>query len=366
MRRTGRRSVAFLVSGIVVIYAVPALAENPSQTEKIAAAYSEEEVTYENAQDHIKLAGTLTLPKTPGLHPAVLLITGSGPQNRNEAIGPLKPFLVLADSLARRGIAVLRVDDRGVGGSTGNWLQTSHEAACRDVVAGLRYLKGRKEIAQDRIGLVGHSEGGVIGAKVAAGSSDVAFLVLLAAPAVPGQEIIFHQNRYVLRNQSEEQRNREMEGVKRIYEVLKNEKDPKKAEKTLREFCGSKTPKPIEQEIRSEVEMLMSPWSRDYWTDNPRPSLQQLRCPVLALYGEKDVLVPSPMNLDSLEKCFKASGHKDHVAKAVPGTNHLFQKCETGDPGEFFKQNEVFTPEVLNEIGDWIATHAVSAPWQSD
>ena len=154
--------------------------------------YTEEEVVYENKEAGIKLAGTLTLPQSGGPFPAVILITGSGPQNRNEEIMGHRPFLVLSDYLTRRGIAVLRVDDRGIGGSTGNFSQATTEDFAGDVLTGIEFLKNRKEIDPSRIGLIGHSEGGLIAPMVAVKSPDIAFIVLMAAPGVTGEEITVH------------------------------------------------------------------------------------------------------------------------------------------------------------------------------
>src|SRR5262245_7486170 len=163
------------------------------QTPKKPYPYEEIEVTYQNTKDNIKLAGALTLPRSEGPFPCVLLITGSGPQDRDETILGHKPFLVLADHLTRRGIAVLRVDDRGMGGSTGNVEDATSADFANDVLAGVAFLKTRKEINPAQIGLIGHSEGAIIAPLVASQSKDIAFIVMLAGTAFPGDEILYVQ-----------------------------------------------------------------------------------------------------------------------------------------------------------------------------
>src|SRR5262245_56724139 len=172
---------------------------NRPQEPKPPFPYDEEEVSYENKRDGVKLAGTLTLPRGKVSSPAVILITGSGPQNRNEELLGHKPFLVLADYLTRQGIAVLRVDDRGVGGSTGSVSNSTSENFAADVLSGIEFLKGREGINPRQIGLIGHSEGGLIAPMVAAQSNDVAFIVLLAGPGLPGEEILYLQGAAILK-----------------------------------------------------------------------------------------------------------------------------------------------------------------------
>jgi alpha/beta superfamily hydrolase len=194
-------------------------------------------VVYENKKDGVQLAGTLTLPRSKGPFPAALLITGSGPQDRNETVLGHRPFLVLADHLTRRGIAVLRFDDRGVGKSTGRFDEATSEDFAADARAGVEYLKTRKEIAPGRIGLIGHSEGGLIAPLVAAGSTDIAFIVMMAGPGLTGEHILYIQGALISKagGMSDDfiAQNRAVQ--ERVFAIVKQEKDSVVAEKRIRE-----------------------------------------------------------------------------------------------------------------------------------
>lgn len=330
--------------------------------------YREEEVTYENKPAGIKLAGTLTLPKGAGPFPAVILISGSGVQDRDEALIGHRPFLVLADYLTRRGMAVLRVDDRGVGGSTGDTLRSTSSDFAGDALAGVAYLKGRREIDAARIGLIGHSEGGLVAPLAATRSQDVAFIVLLAGPGLPGEQIIYLQTDLILRasGATDEQAARERELQESLFAVVKEESDPAPAAKRLREILAAYLDKlPPEEKaglneeafIEGQVKAVLSPWFRFFLTYDPRPALQQVSCPVLALNGEKDLQVPFRENLTAIEEALKAGRNKDFTVKSLPNLNHLFQTCTTGSPAEYGTIEETISPVALQAIGDWLALH---------
>jgi pimeloyl-ACP methyl ester carboxylesterase len=316
--------------------------------------YHEEQVVYDNTGAGVRLAGTLTIPEGQGSHPAVLLITGSGPQDRDESIGPLKPFAVLADALARAGIAVLRVDDRGVGQSTGNWILTDYQGYCDDAHCGVEFLKGRPEIDARRIGLLGHSAGGVIAAMMAARSSDIAFIVLLAAPCTPADEMILLQNEGMLRRAGTppEQIAKELDGVRELCGVLKNSSDPNELRRKVQEMVARKNQSA--EETKQEVDMLCTPWARDHMTYDPQPDLRKVRCPTLALWGAKDVLVVPNENAEGLKACLTQKDDPATCIRILPDMNHLFQKCQTGDVSEFFQLSETVNPEALNLITSWV------------
>ncbi len=328
--------------------------------------YAEEEVTYENKPAGVKIAGTLTRPKGNGPHPAVLLITGSGPQNRNEEIFNHKPFWVLADYLTRRGLAVLRVDDRGVGGSTGSLTKATTADLAEDALAGVEYLKGRTDIDSRRIGLLGHSEGGVIAPIVANQSKDIAFIVLLAGTGLPGEEILLLQGQAILKamGASEKDLARQRAVQERIFALIREEKDAGVIGKKAQEIIADELAKlPEEQQnqakamagaVEGQLKMIQSPWMRYFLTYDPRPALQKVQCPVLALIGEKDLQVPSRENLPEMEKALKAGGNKDFFCKELPGLNHLFQTAKTGAVTEYGRIEETFAPSALELIGDWI------------
>lgn len=331
--------------------------------------YTEEEVVYENKEAGVKLAGTLTLPQSEGPFPAVILITGSGQQNRNEEIAGHRPFLVLSDYLTRQGIAVLRVDDRGIGGSTGNVSQDTTEDFAGDVLTGVEYLKSREEIDPSRIGLIGHSEGGLIAPMVAVKSPDIAFIVLMAAPGVTGEEILYMQSDRITRAEgaSNETIVQNEALMRRMYSVVKEEKNNIAAEEELREILRTEIANTSEQKTESsghseavidaQVTALTSPWMRFFLTYDPRPTLMKVKCPVLAITGEKDLQVPPEENLRAIDDALKAGGNKDYIVKELPGLNHLFQTAKTGSPSEYAKIEETISPDALEIIGNWILEH---------
>ncbi|HHV25102.1 MAG: alpha/beta fold hydrolase [Methanosarcina sp.] len=331
--------------------------------------YTEEEVVYENKEAGIKLAGTLTLPQSEGPFPAVLLITGSGPQNRNEEILGHRPFLVLSDYLTRQGIAVLRVDDRGVGESTGNFSQATTEDFAGDVLSGVTFLKNHKEIDSSRIGLIGHSEGGLIAPMVAVQSPDVAFIVLMAAPGLTGEEILYMQSALIARAEGVGNGTISENEVlmKRMYSVVKKEENNTIAEEKLRDILRTELANMSEQERKSsgnieaaidaQARGLLSPWMRFFLTYDPKPALVKVKCPVLAINGEKDLQVPPEENLRVIDEALKEGGNKDYTVKELPGLNHLFQTTETGSPSEYTKIEETISPAALEIMGDWISEH---------
>ncbi|MDM7920079.1 MAG: alpha/beta fold hydrolase [Methanosarcina sp.] len=335
--------------------------------------YSEEEVSYENEEAGIKLAGTLTIPKSEGTVPAVILISGSGQQNRDEEILGHRPFLVLSDYLTRRGIAVLRVDDRGAGGSTGNFSQATTEDFAGDVLAGIEYLKSREEIDPARIGLIGHSEGGLIAPIVAAESHDVAFIVMMAGPGITGEEILYLQSDLISRAEGVDNETiaQNTALMKSIYSVVKEEENDTLAAEKLRKLMMDEVENMSEEEkkssgfseealdaqVNAQVQALISPWMRFFLTYDPTPTLMKVKCPVLAINGEKDLQVPPEENLKAIEEALKAGGNKDYTVKELPGLNHLFQTAETGSPSEYAKINETISPAALELIGDWVSEH---------
>jgi pimeloyl-ACP methyl ester carboxylesterase len=329
------------------------------QDPKAPFPYRQEVVAYESLEQGIKLAGTLTLPPSNGPFPAVLLITGSGAQNRNEEIMGHKPFLVLADYLTRRGIAVLRVDDRGVGGSSSGPPTATSRNFAQDVLAGVNFLKSRREVNPSRIGLIGHSEGGIIAPMVAAQSPDVAFIVLMAGTGVKGDEVLTEQGKLILRaNGAGEDLIQENTKVqKALFAVIKSTNDNEVAEKQVRESLSTVNPT-IRDAALAQLNMTLSPWMRFFVTYDPQPALEKVKCPVLAINGEKDLQVPPGQNLPAIEKALRAGGNKDFKAVELPGLNHLFQTCKTGSVAEYQQIEETISPTALNLMGNWILEHA--------
>lgn len=324
--------------------------------------YVEEEVTFENAKDKITLAGILTLPQGKGPFPAVILISGSGPQNRDEELFGHKPFLVLSDYLTRRGVAVLRFDDRGTGKSTGNFNDATTADFASDVMAALAYLKTRKEIDHGRTGLIGHSEGGMVAPMVASRSKKVAFIVLLAGPGIGMDQIVLYQieRQLKLLGKTEEQTRTEIGFRKKIFEIISSTSDSGlAARKILKAYAGlpetdknllAWTPEQLEGMIRA----FSSQWWRFCLTYQPATTLRKVTCPVLALNGSKDTQVQADPNLEVIEKALKEGKCKSFTIKKLEGLNHLFQKCKTGDGFEYGTIEETINQEALELIGKWI------------
>ena len=314
--------------------------------------YNEEEVSFQNTKDNVSLAGTLTWPKDRPAGPAVILISGSGPQNRDEELLGHKPFLVLADALTKRGIAVLRFDDRGVGKSTGMFSKATTADFSNDAEAAFNYLKTRKEVDPKKIGLAGHSEGGAIAPIVAARCKDVAFIVLLGGPGVKGSELLLLQAAAISKasGMDKAEINKKQQANKRIYELaIKNSPGAADSIAEILETLGIP-----EESARVETHKILTPWVRYFLALDPVDYLSKTKCPVLALNGKKDVQVPYKENLEGIERDLKLADNKQVTVKAYEGLNHLFQHCSSGLPGEYETIEETLSPEVLADIGNWI------------
>jgi uncharacterized protein len=339
------------------------------QEPKPPLPYDEREVSYANSSAGVTLAGTLTLPRSGGPFPAVLLITGSGAQDRNEALMGHKPFLVLADYLTRRGLAVLRVDDRGIGKSTGSFSRSTSKDFEGDVLAGIAYLKSLSEIDSHRIGLVGHSEGGLIAPLAAVESPDVAFIVMMAGPGLTGEQILYLQGALIAKAEgvSDDMIAKDRAIKEKTFAVALHVADTVEAAKQIRQVVADALSQLTEEEkkspmfnpgaIEASVRELLSPWMRYFLAYDPVPTLKRVKCPVLAINGEKDLQVPPKENLKAIDEALKAGGNKDYVVKEMPGLNHLFQTCKTGSPTEYGQIEETISPVALTTIGDWILAH---------
>jgi uncharacterized protein len=333
------------------------VAKRPQEPLKPFSYYSEE-VTFENKIDKNVLAGTLTLPQKEGKFPVVILITGSGPQDRNEEILGHKPFLILADYLTKKGIAVLRFDDRGVGKSTGEFKTATTFDFANDVRAGVDYLKTRKEIDKNKIGLIGHSEGGMIAPIVAADAKEIDFIVLLAGTGIRGDQLMLLQKEKIERQMgaSENEIIKGQEMLKGAYAIIVassvNDVTLKgKVRSALKLKLGTTM---NENQISTLTAQLTSPWIISFLKLDPTLALEKVKCPVLALNGEKDLQVPAEVNLDAIKKALTKGGNKNVTTKIIPNLNHLFQECETGSPSEYATIEQTFSPIALEEISSWI------------
>jgi len=328
--------------------------------------YRVEDVRVQNANGGVTLAGTLTLPPGPGPFPGVALVSGSGPQDRDEALMGHKPFLVLADHLTREGIAVLRYDDRGVGGSTGTFATATSEDFTSDALAAVAFLQGRDDIGA--VGIVGHSEGGLVGPMAAARSTDVDFVVMLAGPGIPGDEILYLQGALIARagGASEEAVAANQDVQERIFAIVRAEPDSAAAsaklsaaldeivaalpEETRRRMGDEVSP----QALRAQASQVNTPWFRFFLTYDPRPTLERVRVPVLALNGSLDLQVPAEANLREIAAALARGGNRDATARALPGLNHLFQTATTGAPTEYATITETMSPVALQAVSGWI------------
>jgi hypothetical protein len=311
--------------------------------------YLEEEVTYSNAQDAVTLAGTLTLPSAGGPFPAVILISGSGQEDRDETILWHRPFLVLADYLTRRGVAVLRVDDRGVGGSTGDVLGATSADFARDVRAGIGYLQTRRELDPQRLGLIGHSDGGAIACLAAVAANDVAFIVLMAGTGVPGDLIIEGQivSQLKLAGLDQAAIDATVQTQRRAIDVVKNETDPNQAREKLRDLGCSE----------AQIQNALLPWFYFFVTHDPQETLRKVRCPVLALNGALDMQVLAAVNLPAIEQALREGDNPDFTVQELPRLNHLFQTAETGWLDEYAWIEETMATAALEALGTWIEAH---------
>jgi hypothetical protein len=315
---------------------------NRPQEPRRPLPYDETEVAYENKAAGVKLAGTLTVPRGKGPFPAALLITGSGPQDRDETIFGHRPFLVLADHLTRRGIAVLRADDRGVGKSTGQFADATTADFAADAEAGLDFLLKRPGIDAARIGLIGHSEGGLIAPMVASRRSDVAFVVLLAGMGVVGEQLLYHQGERLLKafGRPPEAIAAQRKTQEQVFSLLKQESDPAVIDAKL----GA---------LRKALPGSLV-WLRFALTYDPAPALRKVKCPVLAINGELDLQVDPDQNLPAIEAALKEGGNKDVAIAKLPKLNHLFQTAKTGLPAEYSQSEETMAPAALHTISEWI------------
>ncbi|HEX8530491.1 MAG TPA: alpha/beta fold hydrolase [Cytophagales bacterium] len=344
-----------------------ALAPKRDQNPKKPYPYREEEVSYASTAAGVTLAGTLTLPEGKGPFPAVLLITGTGPQNRDEELMGHQPFLVLADYLTRRGIAVLRVDDRGVGKSTGDFGAATSRDFADDALAGVNFLKSRKDIRPRQIGLVGHSEGGLIAPLVSTRSKDIAFMVLMAGPGVAGEAIIQRQTELIMKanGMAPEGIQSSLDLQARLFEILRQEPDAARAEAKMTAAVQQATAAMTDAQKQASglsgegprmlAKRLNTPWFRFFLSYDPKPTLRQVKVPVLAVNGEKDLQVTPRENLAAIAAALKEGGNRQVQTQELPGLNHLFQTAQTGSPAEYAQIEETIAPAALQPVGDWIA-----------
>ena len=335
------------------------LPKRPQEPKKPYPYYTED-VTFQNQKATITLAGTLSLPKKEGVFPVVVLITGSGPQNRDEELLGHKPFLLLSDYFTKNGIAVLRYDDRGIGQSTGDFKTATSADFATDVESAIAYLETRKEINKKKIGLVGHSEGGIIAPMVAAKSKDVNFIVLLAGTGIQGDKLLLLQDELISRASgvSEDEIKKTIEINSKLFDLVNKSTDNEKLKADMTILLKADTTKlsnemSQDEFIAEQVNQLASPWMQYFIKYDPAPTLEKVKCAVLAVNGGKDMQVPKE-NLTAIENALKKGGNTHVTIREFPELNHLFQECKTGAPSEYAEIEQTFSPIALDQITKWI------------
>ncbi|MGE3108749.1 MAG: alpha/beta hydrolase family protein [Phycisphaerales bacterium] len=346
---------------------------NRPQEPKAPFPYDAHEVTFENQADGISLAGTLTIPRGDGPFPCVVLVSGSGPQNRDELLLGHKPFLVLADHLTRHGIAVLRFDDRGVAQSQGVFLTATTDDFARDALAAVKFLAARSEINPHQIGIAGHSEGGIVAPMCAALSKDVAFIVLLAGTGMMGADLLPIQSRLISVATGTDEalaqaQAKESAAILKMVVAGAERGDVERAirEAAIREFKAAPETKDLPDDeltakadavVQQQSAALFTPWFKRFLTLDPRDYLRKVSCPVLAINGTLDLQVPPKDNLPLIEAALKQGGNTDVTIVELPHLNHLFQTCKTGSPTEYSEIEETFSPVALETVTNWIRKH---------
>jgi hypothetical protein len=330
---------------------------NRPQTPKPPFPYAAQDVSFDGGVDGVKLAGTLTLPPGAGRFPAVVLVSGSGPNTRDETVADHQIFLVLADYLSRHGLAVLRYDKRGVGKSTGDYAHATTADFADDAVAAVAYLRTRPEIAAARIGLIGHSEGGEIVPIVAVRDPKVAFIVMMAGPGVSGAEILPEQGRLIGKagGMSDAKLAESDAQLRKLIAIVERDKDPAVAKTEMvaemsRFAAAHGDPPPAAAGMQADG--INSAWFRYFFEYDPAPTLRKLRGPVLAVNGSKDLQVPPAQNLPPIRAAL--AHDRDATVEELPGLNHLFQPATTGSPAEYRTIETTIDPAALALITGWI------------
>lgn len=344
---------------------------NRPQEPKPPYPYVVEEVSIPNTSAGVTLAGTLTKPQGKGRFAVAVLITGSGPQDRNEEVFGHKPFLLLADWLTRKGIAVLRCDDRGVAKSTGDFAKATTRDFASDVEAEVAYLKTRNDVNLKQIGLIGHSEGGIIAPMVATEYPGIAFVVLLEAPGVTGEDILYRQGALIAKAEGAPDSDIAQQDTlqHRIFAILKSHPDSAGSTVELTRLAaeldstararGRTNDTMLKLALQQQMKRVQSQWFRFFLTYDPKPALLKLTCPVLAIYGSKDLQVDPAQNKPVLEDAFTTSKHADWLVEELPGLNHLLQTANTGAVSEYSQIEETMSPAALELIGSWVSAHTL-------
>ncbi len=328
------------------------------QTPAPPYSYDTEDVTYPSLDPGVTLGATVSLPSGPGPHPAVILVSGVGGHTRDYVVLAHQRFLVLADHLTRHGIAVLRFDDRGVAASSGDRSQATSMDFASDVLGGVAYLRTRAEIHPGRVGLIGHSEGGTIAALAAARLGEVAFIVMMGTPGLPGIEYNLQYEASVWKAMGLDEATIAAKRAQqeRILRIVADASDPDAARAELRNLLAQLEPPLPEERIDAALQRFLSPWFRFSIRHDPIATLREVRCPVLALFGGLDVQVPPERNREAIEAALHATNRPHSQTLTLPGLNHFFQSAVTGAPSEYATIEETLAPRAMDVVTDWILT----------
>lgn len=339
-----RRAIVILWVALLPMHAQP----RRPQTPQPPFPYRSEDITIFSRAPGVKLACTLTVPDGGKAYPAMALVTGSGPQDRDETVFGHKTFLVIADYLARRGIGVLRCDDRGTGKSSGRFLGATTADFSLDAEAAYQYLSRRTDVTA--VGIGGHSEGAVIAAMVASRRSDVSFVVMLAGTGVRGDEVSYAQGAAIRRARGAS--NAEIESYQSMARALVAMARRGSTEAEMLKVAREKyVSTPDAERI---ARLLADPWHRSFVGYDPAPMLSRIKCPVLVLNGDRDLQVLADQNVPAIEAALSKGGNQDVTVRRFPNLNHLFQTSTTGVPDEYPQIEETIAPVVLETMAEWL------------
>jgi uncharacterized protein len=333
------------------------------QTPRPKFPYRQREVTFTNPKDGTKLVGTLATPFAKSKHPAVLLLPGSGAQDRDQTIAGHKPALVISDHLVHAGLAVLRFDSRSAGKSSGNYFASTGNDFAADAIAGINFLQQQRDINANKIGLIGHSLGGTVAAIAAAESMDVKFVVFLAAPGLIDLENGLIRTAATLKSKgvAEAEVQKTLAAFKEMQAQIDAGADDATLRTIFRDLIKAIYPEfpndTVQQIVEQQLQTVRSPFAKFFTAHNPQTTLRKVRCPVLALNGSADRVISAKENLAAIQKALKEANNRDVTMKELPGLNHYFQTAKTGDPMEVLQLEETISPKVLALLAQWIQAH---------
>ncbi len=318
-------------------------------------SYTEEEVQFKNSAGNALLTGSLTYPKSGGPFPAVVLVNGSGQQNRDSEVFGHRPFKVLADHLTKNGFAVLRYDDRGVGGSKGEVNLATTIDFASDANAAVDFLSKKTNINGEKIGIIGHSEGALIAEIVASESNKVKYIALLSGPVIKGDSLLILQS-YALGKVgglSETALDANKANNRKLYNILLEDESPKVLAASLEEeLIHQNNGNPLTPDMKIKLSPMMSPWFRTFLRIDPAYYLKQVKVPIFASFGGKDVQVPANENIYCLQRLHLNT--TDVTIKDYPNLNHLFQNAQTGKIEEYFENSESFNEQLMDDLTKWL------------